>query len=179
MIDGKIYRGATGVAGEIGHISIDPTGPPCVCGNRGCLATYVGFEALVARIHSLLPEFPESLLNQGEVTVSGIEEAALADDPLALKVVEESAVNLGIVIAGVLNLLNPAMVILGGGLARLNERLLIPLREAVFRRTLVTSIAASEIRTSDLGPQGIAIGAATHVLQSALQDPSLFPGMEA
>ena len=178
MIDGKIYRGATGVAGEIGHISIDPSGPPCVCGNRGCLTTYVGSEALVARVHSLRPEFPESFLNKGEVSVSAIEEAALADDPLAMKVVEESAANLGIVIAGVLNLMNPAMVILGGGLARLNERLLNPLREAVLRRTLVTSIAASEIRTSDLGPRGIAIGAATHVLQSALQDPSLFPGME-
>jgi len=178
MIRGQIYRGATGVAGEIGHISIDPSGPPCVCGNRGCLATYVGSEALVARALALLPDFPGSPLHRGKVTVAAIEDAALADDALAMKVVEEAALNLGIVIAGVLNLMNPAMVILGGGLARLDERLLNPLRETVLRRTLVNSIAASEIRTSGLGPRDIAIGAATHVLENALRDPRLFPGME-
>jgi len=178
MIQGRIYRGATGVAGEIGHISIDPSGPQCVCGNRGCLTTYVGSEALVARARALLPEFPDSALHGGELTVTAIEASALADDPLAMKVVEEAALNLGIVIAGVLNLMNPAMVILGGGLARLDERLLNPLRETVLRRTLVNSIAASEIRTSDLGLRDIAVGAATYVLQRALEDPRLFPGME-
>ena len=105
-------------------------------------------------------------------------DAALAGDPLAIQVVEEAALYLGIVIAGVLNLMNPAMVILGGGLSRLDELLLNPLRETVLRRTLVTSIAASEIRTSDLGPRCIAIGAATYVLQNALEDPSLFPGVK-
>jgi hypothetical protein len=69
------------------------------------------------------------------------------------------------------------MVILGGGLSRLHEKLLNPLREVVLRRTLVNSIAASEIRTSDLGPQDIAIGAATFVLQNSLENPRLFPGM--
>jgi predicted NBD/HSP70 family sugar kinase len=112
------------------------------------------------------------------VTVTAIEDAALSDDPLAAKVVEEAAVYLGTVIAGLLNLMNPAMVILGGGLSRLHERLLNPLRETVLRRTLVNSIAASEIRTSDLGPQDIAIGAATYVLQHALYDPRIFPGVK-
>jgi predicted NBD/HSP70 family sugar kinase len=177
IIRGEIYRGATGVAGEIGHISIDPNGAQCVCGNRGCLTTYVGSRALEERARSLLDEYPDSLLHHGETTVAAIEEAALADDPLALRVVTEAALYLGIVIAGVLNLMNPAMVILGGGLSRLDERLLNPLREAVLRRTLVSSIAASEIRTSGLGPQDIAIGAATFVLHRALEDPRLFPGV--
>jgi predicted NBD/HSP70 family sugar kinase len=177
IIRGEIYRGATGVAGEIGHISIDPDGAQCVCGNAGCLATVVGSAALEARARALLDEYPDSALHQGLPTVSAIEAAALADDPLALRVVEEAAVYLGIVIAGVLNLLNPAMVILGGGFSRLGERLLNPLREAVFRRTLISSIAASDIRTGDLGPQDIALGAATYVLQNALDDPRLFPGM--
>jgi len=178
MVEGRIYRGATGVAGEIGHISIDPKGPQCVCGNRGCLATYVGSQELVARARSLIPEFPHSALAHGEITVTAIENAAMEDDPLATKVVDEAALYLGIVIAGLLNLLNPAMVILGGGLSRLQERLLTPLRETVLRRTLVNSIAASEIRTSDLGPQDIAVGAATYVLQNALDDPVLFPGVK-
>ena len=177
MIRGRIYRGATGVAGEIGHISIDPNGAQCVCGNRGCLTTFVGSQALVERAEALLDEYPGSSLKNAELTVSAIEDAALNDDPLALKVVEEAALYLGIVIAGVLNLLNPAMVVLGGGLSRLDERLLNPLRETVLRRTLVNSIAASEIRTSDLGSRDIAIGAATYVLHNALQDPRLFPGV--
>ena len=179
MIDGEIYRGSTGVAGEIGHVAIDPRGPKCVCGNRGCLATFVGTRALVARALELLPSFPRSVLAERDLDIWALEDAALAGDPLALKVVDEAARNLGIVIAGVLNLMNPGSVILGGSLARLGDRLIEPLSEAVARRTLVASAAASRIRTSELGPRATALGAATHVLVAALADPSLFPGVKA
>jgi predicted NBD/HSP70 family sugar kinase len=179
MIRGEIYRGATGVAGEIGHLAIDPNGEPCICGNRGCLGTLVGTQALVGRARALLPEFPASALHGVELTIAALEDAALADDPLALRVVHEAAQHLGVAVAGVLNLLNPGRVILGGGLSRLNERLLAPLREMVLRRTLVNSVAASDIRTSELGPRDIALGAATHVLDAALIDPRLFPGAKA
>lgn len=179
MIRGEIYRGATGVAGEIGHLAMDPEGAPCVCGNRGCLVTLVGAQALVARATSLLPQFPDSPLHRGELTIQALEDAALADDPLALQVTQEAAQHLGVAVAGVLNLMNPARVIIGGGLARLRERLLVPLREAVLHRTLVQSVAASDILTSELGPQDIALGAATYVLDEALSDPRLFPGVNS
>ena len=179
MIDGRIYRGATGVAGEIGHVAIDPRGPRCVCGNRGCLATFVGTRALVGRARALLPEFPNSLLAGAVSDIRALEDAALAGDALALKVVGEAARNLGIVIAGVLNLMNPGSVILGGSLARIGNRLVAPLGKAVASRTLVASAAASEIRTSELGPRATALGAATHVLVAALGDPTLFPGVKA
>ena len=179
MIGGEIYRGATGVAGEIGHVAIDPRGPRCVCGNRGCLATFVGTRALVDRTRALLPRFPGSVLARTVPDIRSLEDAALADDPLALKVVGEAAGNLGIVIAGVLNLMNPGSVILGGSLARLGDRLIAPLSEAVAGRTLVASAAASEIRTSELGPRATALGAATHVLVAALADPTLFPGVKS
>ena len=178
MIDGEIYRGATGVAGEIGHIAIDPNGAACVCGNRGCLATFVGSRALEARTVELLPQFPGSALAGTRPDIMAIEDAALADDPLALQVVHEAARNLGIVVAGVLNLMNPGSVILGGSLARLGDRLLDPLKEAVASRTLVSSAASSEIRTSELGPRATALGAATHVLVAALANPRLFPGVK-
>lgn len=179
MIGGEIYRGATGVAGEIGHVAIDPSGPECVCGNRGCLATLVGTRQLVDRARGLLDCFPDSPLAGCEPDIRAIEDAALADDPLALQVVNEAADRLGIVVAGVLNLLNPGSVILGGGLARAGDRLLEPLREAVATRTLVASAAASDIRTSDLGERATALGAATHVLVAALNNPRLFPGVQA
>ncbi|MEY3702294.1 MAG: hypothetical protein RI891_1586, partial [Gemmatimonadota bacterium] len=100
-----------------------------------------------------------------------LEEAARVDDPLALQVIHEVAEHLGIAIAGMLNLLNPAAVILGGRIAGLGEKLITPLRATALRRTFVPAAAATEIRASTLGAQGIAIGAATLVLDTALHDP--------
>jgi glucokinase-like ROK family protein len=179
VIGGEIYRGATGVAGEIGHLAIDPHGNPCICGLRGCLATLVGAPALEARARELCAEYPGSALAGKDIGISAIEDAALAGDPLALQVVQEAAGYLGIAVAGMLNLMNPSMVVVGGGLARLGEMLLEPLRETVRRQTLVSSVAASEMRTSQLGPQATAIGAATLVLKAALADERLFPAAAA
>ncbi len=174
ILDGKIYRGAAGFAGEIGHLAMDPHGEPCVCGLRGCLTTLVGTKALVARASELLEEHPESMIAGKPVTLAAIEDAALAGDSLALQVVREAAEYMGIAVAGLLNLMNPSMVILDGGLARVGELLLEPLRESVRRRTLVSSVAAAEIRTGELGPQTVAVGAATLVLDAALANPRLF-----
>lgn len=177
FLGGAIRRGASGVAGEIGHVAIDSRGELCVCGNRGCLTTLVGGYALVARAEALRASVPQSELNTGKVTLSRIEQAALRDDPLALQVVHEAAEHLGVAIASLLNLLNPAAVILGGSLAVLGDRLLVPLRASALRRTFVPAVASTEIGVSTLGPQSIAIGAATLVLDAALQDPTLFPSL--
>ncbi|TVR62382.1 MAG: ROK family transcriptional regulator [Gemmatimonadales bacterium] len=178
MFGGQIYRGATNAAGEIGHISTDPHGEPCLCGNRGCLVTFIGGDALVRKAEALAANAPGSLLADGPITLGRIEEAALLHDPVAMQLVRDVAHHLGIAIAGFLNLLNPGAVILGGSMARLKDDLLVPLRETVVRRTLLTSVAASEVRVSELGPQGIALGAATLVLASALSTPTLFPAMQ-
>jgi len=175
VINGEIYRGATGFAGEIGHLPIDPNGPPCVCGLQGCLVTFVGAAALTARAESLLHEFPKSSLVGQNLTIEAIENAALAGDPLAVQVAEEAAEHLGIAMTGVINLMNPAMVIVGGGLARLGDLILHKVREMAQGRTLMHSLTASKIRVSDLGPQSIAVGAATLVLKAALEDSRLFP----
>ena len=179
VIGGEIYRGATGVAGEIGHISIDPHGKPCVCGLRGCLVTMVGGPALEQRASELVPDYPESTLAGCSCTVREIEAAALAGDPLARQVAEEAAGHLGRAVAGMMNLLNPSLVIVGGNLARLGDLMLDPLRETVKSRTLVDSVAAARIRTSGLGPRSVAVGAATLVLKAALDDSRLFPHVVA
>jgi glucokinase-like ROK family protein len=175
IIASEIYRGATGVAGEIGHLAIESQGEPCICGLRGCLATLVGAPALVARARALRPEFPGSMLAHGDLTIAAIEDAALAGDALALQITREAAEYLGIALADLLNLMNPAKVILGGGLSRLGELLLEPLRESVRRHTLLSSLAASAIQVSELGPRTVSIGAATLVLRSALADSRRFP----
>jgi glucokinase-like ROK family protein len=174
IIRGEIFRGAHGIAGEIGHLSIDPQGEPCICGLRGCLATRVGSRALVARAQALLQEFPESSLAGREVTMASIEEATLVGDPLALKVVAEAADYLGIAVAGMLNIMNPARVIIGGGLARLGELLLSTIRRSIGSRTLLSSIVPTEIVIGELGARAVALGAATLVLQTALADLRLF-----
>lgn len=175
VIRGTVYRGAKGIAGEIGHVVVDPHGPPCVCGLRGCLTTYVGSDALARQARELLAGHPESRLAGGEPTAERIAEAAIAGDVVGLEVVQEAAAALGIAVAGMLNILNPEMVVFGGGLARVGDLLLDPLRDVIRERTLVSSLAATELRVSELGPRATAIGAATLVLEAALSDPRLFP----
>jgi predicted NBD/HSP70 family sugar kinase len=176
IIGGKVYRGANGVAGELGHLPIDLNGTPCECGNRGCLTHLVSKQDVVARTLALRAEHPESpLAAAGEVTIAALEEAAAAGDRLALRVIDEAVGYLATGIAGMLNLLNPSMVIVGGGLARLGDLLVVPLRRAVQERTRVSSAPPAQIVTSALGERAVALGAATYALETALNDVGLFP----
>lgn len=177
MIGGEIYRGSSSVAGEIGHVTVDSAGAPCVCGNRGCLTTVAGTPALLARARELAADTPGSSLADGPITLAALEAAAIAGDAAAVQVVEEAAHHLGIAVAGLINLMNPGAVILGGSITQVGDRLLIPLRDTVMRRTLISSMAASEIRVTSLGQQAFAVGAATLVLDAALSDPTLFPSL--
>ena len=115
------------------------------------------------------------MLSGHRSTILEIEDAALAGDPLALQLAHEAAEHLGVAVAGMMNLLNPSLVIIGGDLSRLGDLLLDPLRETVEQRTLVDSVAAARIRASELGPRSVAVGAATLVLKAALDDSRLFP----
>ncbi len=176
VIGGEIYRGATGVAGEIGHLAITPHGKRCLCGLRGCLVTLVGTPALVERTAELLGDDASearSVLAGQVLTIGDIEKAALDGDPVARQVVTEAAEYLGIAVAGLLNLMNPAMVVFGGDLAGLGEMLLGPIRETVRQRTLVSQVTAATLVTSTLGTQSIAVGAATMILKDALADGRL------
>lgn len=179
IIGGRIYRGANGTAGEIGHTAIDSQGPACLCGLRGCLVTLVGTPALIARARLLLKRYPRSLVAGKKLTITVLEDAALAGDALALQVFREAADNLGIAVAGMLNLMNPAVVSIGGSLARLGNLLVEPLRQSVRNRTLVSSVAAARIVASELGARDVATGAATLVLQSALADLRFFASAAA
>ena len=173
IINGRIFRGSAGVAGEIGHTSIDRNGPKCVCGLRGCLATLIGTPALLERAAAELRE-----RGSKRAPPSNIDElvnSALDGDPAAVAVVRYAGDTLGIGIANMLNLLNPEMVILGGGIARAGDLLLDAVREAIVRLSLPASISNAEIRTTSLNEWGIAVGAATLALETALESPDLFP----
>lgn len=168
IIRGQIYRGASGIAGEIGHMTIDERGERCLCGLRGCLVTSIGSAALLARAAEV------GASTAVTSSIGALEDAAIAGDTKAVKVIEEAADHLGTALANVINLLNPAVVAVGGSIARVGPAFFGPLRAAVRNRTLVTSAAVAEIVPSALGDRVVALGGATQVLQEALNDPARF-----
>ena len=179
IIGGQIYRGAGGTAGEIGHVAIDPRGPVCRCGLSGCLAAMVGAEPLAERARAELHDGARSVLVPKETSLHHIAAAARDGDTLATQLVADAGRHLGIAVAGLLNLLNPAVVVLAGPLTAAGDLLLAPIRNTVQHSTLWESVARSRIQTSELGEAAIAIGAATQVLQAALENQALFPTWKA
>lgn len=164
IINGQVYRGSGGIAGEIGHTAIDANGPLCRCGLKGCLEAMVGREALERRVGTDL----ETLLAN-----------ANAGDPASIRAIADAGTYMGIAVANLLNLMNPARVILGGALTRAGDLLLKPLMQAVEARALFSTVESSRVVLSQIGPHAVAKGAATLVLQAALNDHSLLTPMPA
>ena len=123
IVNNKLWRGANFAAGELGHMSIDPNGPACGCGNKGCVEAYCSSSAILVRCRErlkreLTPAFEEVLSGDlEELTIKKLFQAARHKDEIALEVIAETARYLAIGLAGVVNLLNPEMVIVGGGVA--------------------------------------------------------------
>ncbi|MCB9881209.1 MAG: ROK family transcriptional regulator [Planctomycetes bacterium] len=175
IIHGDIYRGTTGIAGEIGHIPVDPSAGRCVCGLDGCLNLVVGTRHLVERVQHLRTSHPNSPLPRRGLNVGRIVESAFEGDSLARAVVEEAGHHLAIGVAALMNLINPATVVFGGSLTRAGDMLLRPLLRKLGERTPSSSVNQSRFVISSLGIENIAIGAATLVLHAALGDLTLFP----
>lgn len=169
VLNGQIHRGRHGVAGELGHLSIDPNGPPCVCGANGCLNVIIGTPALLERARARRPHFPQTLLPAKELSVHDLVDAAKQDDPLAKEIVAFAGQRLGEGLANLLNILDPGTIIIGGRLADSGERLLEPVRETIRRRTALTAVGGARIVQSRMVQPGIAIGAATLILEAALK----------
>jgi predicted NBD/HSP70 family sugar kinase len=175
ILGGDIYRGAAGYAGELGHMSLDPNGPHCECGLRGCLVTMAGGEALLARAKERIEGGAQTSLTVENLSVGAIVRAAAADDPMAIKLVEEVGEYLSIAVVNLVHMINPRTVVFGGQLSLSGERLLGPIRQRVTHRALGATPTRVRVMTSQLGPEAIALGAATLVLESALRDPTIFP----
>lgn len=143
IIGGELFRGSAGTAGEIGHITIDENGPLCRCGNRGCLDTFVGAGAVLSALRA----------THGTLTLKDVIARALAGDPGCRRVLEDSGRHLGVAVAGVVNLLNPEVVLLGGQVARVGEVVLAPMREAIERCAIPSAAATVEVRVGDLPPE--------------------------
>ena len=171
MIDGQIYRGATGSAGEIGHITIEEEGPLCNCGNRGCLETLTGGHA-IARIaqEAVRAGTPTSLKEiqpAEQISAVHVTEAARQGDRVAQQILVTAGNHLGIAIAGLVNLFNPSVVIVGGGVAQVGDLFLEPVRKAVEKRSLPAAARAVRISTAMLGRRSSGMGAIVEAISTA------------
>jgi predicted NBD/HSP70 family sugar kinase len=173
IVNGAVYRGTHGVAGELAHTSVDAQGPECACGQRGCLVQMVGSGALVQRARARAAQALHSFLAQGEFGTDGLVDAALAGDRAAVETISEAGELIGIGIANLLNVVDPGLVVLGGELTRAGPILLEPLTRSVRQRALWIVGGSPEIVTTQLGDRDIAIGAATQIIDAALGDEAL------
>ncbi len=139
---GKIFRGETNAAGEIGHVSIDYKGPKCNCGSRGCIEAYIGNNYLTKRTITALKKHPDSMLNKildengGHLSPRVINEAVIAGDEFARSVVIDSGNLLGFALSSVVNVLDIANVIVGGGVAGFGELLFSSIESTLMERVL-------------------------------------------
>jgi len=164
---GEVMRGVSGAAGEIGHMSIDPNGLPCVgdCPNRGCLERYVSGTALGRRVRETAEAEPKSAFARAAAEGSELDgalctELAHEGDPLAIGLLTEMGRTLGVAIANLVNLLNPEIVVVGGGTMAAGELLLGPARETVAERALAPSRDQVQIVPTHFGDAAGMIGAA-------------------
>ncbi|MFD0265885.1 ROK family protein [Streptomyces sp. NPDC127106] len=163
VINGQIYRGPGGTAGEIGHITLDESGPVCRCGNRGCLETF-------AAARYVLP------LLQGthgpELTMERVVELAREGDPGCRRVIADVGRHVGSGVANLCNVLNPSRVVLGGSLAEAGELVLTPIRESVGRYAIPSAARQLSVLTGSLGSRAEVLGALALVL-SEMGDSTL------
>jgi predicted NBD/HSP70 family sugar kinase/biotin operon repressor len=136
VIDGRLLRGASGTAGEIGHTTLDESGALCYCGNRGCLETVASGPAIIALVSSGHPE----LLTLGQVI-----ELASSGDARCRRAISDAGREIGVAVAGLCNLINPERVIVGGLLSRVGELLLQPIRESIRRHAVFAAAERVEV----------------------------------
>jgi glucokinase len=170
VLGGQIYHGVSDVAGEFGHTTIDSTGRRCKCGNYGCLEAYASGPAIAARAvegieagaDSTLPDYVGGDLSR--ITAQVVYEAANDGDEFAREVVHDTAKFLGAGVANLINIFNPEVVVICGGVTLAGDKLFIPLRSEVKRRAFKPAVAACRIVPGELtGTAGVYGAAAVFV----------------
>ncbi len=157
IVEGRLFRGARGFAGELGHVPIRPDGPPCSCGAHGCLETFAGETALLAAA--------------GQGSARALRSAAARGEAPAVRALEEAGEALGIALSGAVNLLDPQAVVVGGPLAELAPWLLPGVRRELAARVTDRRWRPEDVVTARLGRDGVLRGAAYSAARAVLDDP--------
>jgi len=171
VLAGRVYRGKSDIAGEIGHMTIDLNGRRCKCGNYGCLEAYASGPAIAARAiegieagaDSSLPRYVNGDL--ARITAQIVYEAAHDGDEYALEVVHDTAKFLGAGVANVVNIFNPEVVVICGGVTLAGDKLFLPLRSEVKRRAFKPAVEACRIVPGELTGTAGVYGAAAVFMQ--------------
>lgn len=166
VIDGRLLHGASDVAAEIGHITIETNGRRCGCGNDGCLEAYASGPAIARRALEMIEAGAESSIPSlvdgalARISAQTVYEAAGTGDALALEVVQDTAKYLGVGVANLINILNPEVVVICGGVTQAGDRLFTPLRREVARRAFRPAVQACRIVPGILPGTAGVVGAA-------------------
>jgi len=158
VIDGKLFGGAGGTAGEIGHITLDETGEICRCGSRGCLETFAAGAAIARMLSRTRSE---------ELDVDTMLSRASAGDPACRRALRDAGRHIGVAVANLCNLINPERIVVGGSMGRAGDLLLDPLRESVALRAIPSAAEDVEVVPGELGERAELLGAVALVLHEA------------
>jgi glucokinase-like ROK family protein len=177
FLDGKLYRGAGGRAGEFGHITVDENGPLCSCGNNGCLETVASCAAIIQAVRTAIEQGIDSKIRDlaagdlDKISIELIAQAAMENDSLAFRVLQKAASYIAIGLADLVNLLNPRVMIFGGALFRSVPKLLEdPLRRIIKQRSLEKSANEVQLKVSPLGSEAGALGASRLIAERLLDN---------
>lgn len=171
IINGQLYPGPNGSAGEIGHMTIDINGPRCNCGNIGCLEALASGTAVAREAIRRIREGGMSSLTEivggrtDDITAEKVGLAAQGGDTLASEVILKAARYLGVGLVNLVNIFNPEMIIIGGGMAKMGDLLLDPARQVVRERAFSLPAGAVSIVTAQLGDDAGVFGAAVFAFQ--------------
>src|SRR6266850_613727 len=164
ILDGKLWTGASGCAGEIGHITIDTDGAECACGNTGCLETVASGPNLVRRARERLYQDSTSSLSklglESNFAAADVAREANNGDDFAIMMIERTGKSIGTAVASMINLLSIERIILGGAIMEAGDLILKPIIEEARRRSFQPCFEATRIVAAELGADGAAIGAA-------------------
>ena len=166
ILNGRLFRGAHGVAGELGHITLNPYGYPCHCGNKGCFEAYCGGVYIEHRVKERLSEGYRGKLwdiIEGRIPslhAGHVEQAYLMGDDLCKEVWREVVEYLGSALQSIANLLNPELIIFGGGVVAGTKQLIDEARGVMARRAMQASISSLKIERARMGDDAALLGAA-------------------
>ena len=171
IIDGNIYTGSIGTAGELGHMVIDDKGPLCNCGNTGCWETLASGTALAREARKQIEQGASTSIldfvsgDREKINAEAIHEAAKAGDSLAAELIAQNAYYLGVGLANLINIFNPEVIAIGGGLSNIGDIMLNPAFEEAGRRAFKKSYQAVRFARAELGRNSGVLGAAAFALQ--------------
>lgn len=166
IINGRIWNGFHGIGGELGHVILDLDGVPCTCGNRGCLERYCSATALIRMGREAVRDNPASLIlssaggDPSAIEARTVIDAAREGDPVAVRVYGEYISYLAQAVASVVNLLDPEVIVIGGGVSKAGDFLMDPLRKEYPKYVIFNDQPLPEIKLAVLGSRAGVIGAA-------------------